>query len=193
MGLSAQAAIALARWSGIVRFGYKGDIRVLPRRRGSSGVSEFIIRQEQDEWDRVFICEMNARLSGVIDAPAHSREEVAAFQDRFTASSWEPAAGDSATFVAVRHDGQRLGYVNVRESADEIANERCGYIALLAVVADAEGQGVGQALVEVAQRWTSEMGFSRLALDVFVSNLRGLRFYEAAGFQPETIRLIKQI
>ena len=156
-------------------------------------MSSFTIRPEEDEADRVFIRELNARLSGVIEAPTHSKEEVVAFQDRFTASAWSPDAGESATFVAVRTDDRRLGYVTVRESADEIANERCGYIALLAVVADAEGEGVGQSLLEAAQRWTSEMGFSRVALDVFASNLRGQRFYEAAGFRPETVRLIKQV
>ncbi|WP_165357439.1 GNAT family N-acetyltransferase [Sphingosinicella sp. CPCC 101087] len=156
-------------------------------------MSKFIIRPEQGDADRSFIREMNARLSAVIDAPTHSKEEVVAFQDRFTASSCNDGAGDSATFLAVLDDGQRLGYVNVRESADEIANERCGYIALLAVVADAESGGVGQSLLEAAERWAAEMGFSRIALDVFSSNARGRRFYEAAGFRPETIRLIKRL
>lgn len=156
-------------------------------------MSEFTIRPEKDEADRAFIRGLNVRLSGVIDAPTHSKEEVVAFQDRFTASAWGNDAGDSATFVAVDNGGQRLGYVNVRGSADEIANEKCGYIALLAVVAEAEGNGVGQSLLEEAEKWTREMGFRRLSLDVFASNHRGQRFYEKAGFRPETIRVIKQL
>lgn len=154
---------------------------------------EFTIRPEKDETDRVFIQGLNARLSGVIDAPAHSKEQVVAFQDRFTATAWQDETGDSATFIAVGKDGQRLGYVNVRASADEIANERCGYIALLAVVAEAEGQGVGQSLLLEAEQWTRRMGFRRLSLDVFASNHRGQGFYEKAGFRPETIRVIKQL
>jgi GNAT superfamily N-acetyltransferase len=161
--------------------------------RGSSFVSEFIIRRNEDEADRAFIHGLNIRLSAVIEAPTHSREEVVAFQERFTASAWECAAGDSATFVAVGKDGRRLGYVNVRSSADEIANEKCGYIALLAVEADAEGEGVGQSLLQEAERWARERGFRRISLDVFASNQRGQRFYEEAGFQPETIRLIKPL
>lgn len=156
-------------------------------------MSEFTIYPEKDEADRAFIREMNERLSGVIDAPTHSKEEVVAFQDRFTASAWNSPTGESATFLLADKEGRRLGYVNVREGADEIANEKCGYVALLAVVAEAEGEGVGQCLLQEAEKWTKEMGFSRLSLDVFASNLRGQRFYERAGFRAETIRLIKQL
>ena len=35
---------------------------------------------------------MNARLSGVIDAPTYLKEEVVAFQERFTASTGDPGA-----------------------------------------------------------------------------------------------------
>lgn len=154
---------------------------------------EFTIRLEDGDTDHAFITALNARLSGVIDAPTHSKEEVEAFQYRFTATAWEVEAAAGATFVAVGKDGQRVGYVNVRESMDEIANEKCGYIALLAVVDEAEGEGVGQALLMEAERWTRQKGFRRLSLDVFASNLRGRRFYEKAGYRLEIIRVIKQL
>ena len=154
---------------------------------------EFKIRLEDGNTDRAFVKGLNARLSGVIDAPTHSKGEVEAFQERFTATAWQDGAAAGATFIAVSQDGQRLGYVNVRESMDEIANEKCGYITLLAVADEAEGEGVGQALLIEAERWTKEKGFRRLSLDVFASNGRGQGFYEKAGYQPETIRVIKQL
>ena len=154
---------------------------------------EFSIRPEEGEADRAFMRGLNARLTSVIDAPTHSNDSVVAFQERFTASAWGSDTGESATFVAIKKDGQRLGYVNVRGSIDEIADERCGYVALLAVVAEAEGEGVGQSLLRQAEKWTKEMGFRRLSLDVFASNHRGQRFYEEAGFRPETIRLVKRL
>ena len=156
-------------------------------------MSELTIRPEEGEADRAFIRGLNGRLTGVIDAPTHSRDEVFSFQDRFTASACDVDAGDGATFVAVGEDGQRLGYVNVREGTDEIADERCGYIALLAVAAEAEGKGVGQMLLQEAARWTSQKGLHRLALDVFASNDRGRDFYQRAGFAPETLRMIKRL
>jgi GNAT superfamily N-acetyltransferase len=156
-------------------------------------MSEFIIRPEEDAADRAFIRSLNVRLRDVIDAPTHSREQVAAFQDRFTDTAWDGDTVIGATFVAVAMDGQRLGYVNVREGADDVANEKCAYVALLAVIAEAEGKGVGQALLRHAEIWSTNMGFSRLALDVFASNQKARGFYEGLGFQPETIRLIKSL
>src|SRR3546814_9837805 len=61
----------------------------------------------------------------------------------------------------------------------------CGYIALLAVEQEHEGRGVAKALVEQAELWAREMGFSRLALDVFASNDHALKFYDRAGFRSE--------
>jgi ribosomal protein S18 acetylase RimI-like enzyme len=153
----------------------------------------FSIRTEETEGDREFIEGLNARLTEVIEAPAHSKSDVAMFQTNFTTTSWDSDIGENATFIAVKECGERIGYVNVREGMDEIAGEKCGYIALLAVIPEAEGLGVARSLVNEAEQWAKQLGYSRLALDVFASNDRGLRFYEKAGFQRETIRVIKQI
>jgi ribosomal protein S18 acetylase RimI-like enzyme len=146
-----------------------------------------------DDIDRDFIKSLNARLTAVINAPTHSREEVVAFQERFTDTSWSISDEENQTFLAVTEAGLRLGYINVRAGTDEITNETCGYIALLAVAKNAEGQGVGQALLTEAERWARNKGFARLALDVFSSNVAGQSFYEKAGYQPETIRVVKSL
>jgi len=153
----------------------------------------FFIRASVGAADQEFIEELNSRLTKVIEAPAHSRREVELFQSRFTATSWGSDAGPQETFVAVNEHGARAGYVNVREGIDEITGEKCGYIALLAVTPIAEGKGVAQSLVNEAEQWAKQMSYGRLALDVFASNGRGLRFYEKVGFQHETIRVIKQL
>ncbi len=151
------------------------------------------IRLAEGEVDQAFIEGLNPRLIEVITAPAHSGQEVAAFQQSFTATIWNDDIGANATFLAVRECGARIGYVNVREGGDEIANDKCGYIALLAVQPEAEGQGVAQLLINEAEHWAKRQGYSRVALDVFASNGRGLRFYEKIGFRAETIRVIKRL
>ncbi|MEH6756459.1 MAG: GNAT family N-acetyltransferase [Parasphingorhabdus sp.] len=153
----------------------------------------FSIRAEENDADRGFIEGLNPRLTEVIEAPAHSKREVELFQDGFTATAWNSDIGENATFIAIQECGERIGYVNVREGMDEIAGKKCGYIALLAVKPEAEGQGVARSLVNEAEQWAKKMGYARLALDVFASNDRGLRFYEKAGFRHETVRVIKQI
>ena len=154
---------------------------------------EFTIRPANEETDGDFVQGLNARLVDVIHAPTHGSDEVADFQDRFTSSAWNKEPGNSVTFVAIAESGDKLGYVNVRETDDEIANEKCGYIALLAIVQEAESKGVAQSLMSAAANWAKEMGYSRLALDVFASNQRGRRFYEKEGFQTETMRIVKRL
>lgn len=153
----------------------------------------FSIRPSAGEADHRFIERLNARLTEVIKAPTHTEGQVASFQQGFTASSWDADIFSNATFVAVNVQDEPIGYVNVREGNDEIAEEKCGYIALLAVVPEVEGQGVAQSLVSKAEEWSRQMGYTRVALDVFASNERGLRFYNKVGFAHETIRVIKKI
>ena len=153
----------------------------------------FSIRQGAGEADRPFIEKLNARLIEVIKAPTHTEYQVRSFQQGFTASSWNADIANNATFLAISGQGEPIGYVNVREGNDEIAGGKCGYIALLAVIPEAEGQGVAQSLVSEAENWARQMGFTRVALDVFASNERGLRFYDKMGFDHETIRVIKSI
>lgn len=153
----------------------------------------FSIRLECDPEDRRFIEGLNPRLTEVISAPTHTSSDVRSFQEAFTATAWEANGAKSATFLAIGETGNRIGYVNVREGSDDVLGEACGYIALLAVEREHEGKGVAQSLVKQAERWAKEMGFSRLALDVFASNDHALKFYERAGFQPETVRVIKRL
>ncbi|MXP13606.1 GNAT family N-acetyltransferase [Altererythrobacter confluentis] len=153
----------------------------------------FSIRPERDEEDRAFIERLNPRLTEVINAPTHSDAEVEAFQAAFTATAWEQSAGRSATFLAVDEANELLGYVSVREGSDEVLSEPCAYIALLAVERMHEGKGVAKALIQKAEEWALEMGYARVALDVFGSNTRAFEFYKRAGFQVETVRVIKKL
>jgi len=153
----------------------------------------FSIRSECGDEDRSFIEGLNPRLTEVITAPTHSSGDVRSFQEAFTATAWDTNAVRHATFLAIEQTGNRIGYINVREGSDDVIGEACGYIALLAVAREHEGRGVAQALVKEAERWARDMGFSRIALDVFASNAHALRFYERAGFQPETVRVIKKL
>ena len=153
----------------------------------------FSIRSARDDEDRRFVESLNPRLTDVISAPAHSASEVRSFQEAFTATAWSIESGKSATFLAVDRAGLRIGYINVREGSDDVLGEPCGYIALLAIQEEYEGRGVARLLMKRAERWAKEMGFDRVALDVFASNNNALEFYQRAGFKPETVRVIKRL
>lgn len=153
----------------------------------------FSIRPECTPEDRAFIERLNPRLADVIDAPTHSSDEVKEFQALFTATAWDPKDTNNATFVAIDPQGERIGYINIREGTDDILAEPMGYIALLAIEKTYEGKGVARALIEKAQSWAKDSGYKRIYFDVFASNARALEFYRREGFEAETLRMVRRV
>lgn len=137
---------------------------------------------------------MNERLTRVIQLPERSRQDIAGFQDRFTAASLDKPADEAMTFLAVSAgSADRLGFITLHASVDEITLDPAAYIALFAVRASAEGTGVAQKLLAAGEGWARARGVARLSLDVMTSNARGRSFYEKAGFHTESLRLTKNI
>jgi len=74
-----------------------------------------------------------------------------------------------------------------------VTDEPCGHVAIIAVEADAEGQGVAGRLMAGAEAWARPQGWRLLSIDVFAVNRRALDFYIRSGFYPETVRLVKPL
>lgn len=153
----------------------------------------FTIRNEEGADDRDFMLSLSPRFDAVTNAPTHSKDDVRLFHQRFIAQSWDDAIQVSHNFIAVGDDDTRLGFINLRETEDDIANEKCAYIALIAISAEATGLGVAPALISKAADWARGAGYKRLCLDVFSSNAHAQNFYEKAGFEPETVRVVKRL
>jgi GNAT superfamily N-acetyltransferase len=64
---------------------------------------------------------------------------------------------------------------------------------VIATAESAEGTGVGTALLKYAEEWSRARGMTFLTLNVFDANARARRFYERAGFAPETLKYAKEI
>ena len=62
---------------------------------------------------------------------------------------------------------------------------------MLAVARDAEGRGVGGALMRAAEDWARERGYGKLTLNVFEGNARARAVYAHLAYRPETMRYIK--
>ena len=84
-----------------------------------------------------------------------------------------------------------LGFVHLLADRSGLTGEPQGYVSALAVAADAEGQGVGKALLAAAEAWARKRGFHLLTLDTFGANRRARDFYARLGFQEETLKLVK--
>lgn len=64
-----------------------------------------------------------------------------------------------------------------------------GRIGLVGVAPDAQGRGVGRALVAAAIRWFAERGHERVIVATQGRNVRALRLYERCGFVTRSLQL----
>jgi GNAT superfamily N-acetyltransferase len=120
---------------------------------------------------------------------------------------WRDAAQLTATDVAVlleavrvpgpdhlvavaERAGQPLGLLHLAMHTD-FYQQRHAHLADLAVAAEAEGQGVGRALMQHAEAWAREQGSPWLGLSVFAANTHAREMYERGGFQPDIVRYVK--
>ncbi len=102
-------------------------------------------------------------------------------------------APGSAIFAAINADGNPLGFVTLRTDRDYFTGEPAGHVVDIVVAREAEGRGVGRALLAAAERWAKEAGYPWLTLNVFAGNERARRVYEQAGYQVEWTRMLKPL
>jgi ribosomal protein S18 acetylase RimI-like enzyme len=92
--------------------------------------------------------------------------------------------------IAEGAQGEQLGFVTVSHST-HFTGQRQAYIGELTTSEEAEGRGVGSALVEACERWAREQGYTIITLTTGTGNTRALRFYDRLGFQNEDVTLTK--
>lgn len=126
-----------------------------------------------------------------------------------TASPREPAAMDrffqqladgrllnepgAEAFVASDERGEPLGLIALHPDADYFTGHLRAYVDILVVAAEAEGRGVGRALMEHAEAWARQHDCREVVLDVFAGNASARAFYERCGYQPDHIRMAKAL
>jgi ribosomal protein S18 acetylase RimI-like enzyme len=92
--------------------------------------------------------------------------------------------------IAEDEQGERLGFASVSHST-HFTGQRQASIGELASTEQAEGLGVGSALVDACEKWAREQGYSIITLTTGAGNTRALKFYEHRGFRNEDITLTK--
>ena len=93
--------------------------------------------------------------------------------------------------IAEDENGVAVGFIQCEREHDPFSGVARGYIQVLAVLEEAEGQGIGRLLLERATLWAQEKRLEGLSLHVFSSNVNARTFYAKLGFQEDNIRLIK--
>jgi ribosomal protein S18 acetylase RimI-like enzyme len=99
---------------------------------------------------------------------------------------------EAAVFVAEDESGERLGFAAVEEN-QHFTGEMQAYIEELAVREEAEGRGVGSALVEACEQWARQHEFTLLVLDTSSANKRARALYGRLGFTEESVKLTKPL
>jgi len=99
---------------------------------------------------------------------------------------------DAEAFVATVA-GEPCGLVSVHPDADHFTGHPRAYVDVLVVAEEAEGRGVGRALMSHVEQWAQEHSCCEVVLDVFASNDRAIQFYERCGYRPDHIRMAKPL
>lgn len=89
------------------------------------------------------------------------------------------------TFVAERENGSLCGFLEVGERpwAEGCESSPVGYIEGWYVDPDMQRQGVGRSLVEAAEAWAREQGFTEMGSDALTQNETSLKAHTALGYK----------
>ena len=143
--------------------------------------------------DRGWILALAPRLHDFGPPPYRERGVM----DRaVVASIGEALAGthpDTAVLVAEDAAGVRLGFIHLHGARDFFTGEAHGHVSDIVVAPEAEGRGVGQALMAAAEDWARALGYRLLSLHVFDGNARARAFYAQLGYRPDIVKLIKTL
>lgn len=144
--------------------------------------------------DQPFVLEAAERLAGGFPLPPwRSSQEVVAAEVRTLRSFMESGDADSRLLVAEEAQGNPLGFVFLEIEEDYFTQTRHGHVGMLAVAEAVEGKGAGRFLMQAAEAWAREQGFTKLTLNVFERNHHARKVYEHLGYSPETLRYVKPL
>lgn len=84
-----------------------------------------------------------------------------------------------------------LGFIelNIRNFAEGSRNSKVPYVEGWIVDSSVQGRGYGRALMQRAEQWALELGFSELASDAEIENQKSIDIHKGMGF-VETERVV---
>lgn len=144
-----------------------------------------------EEVDRAFLAAVVHRLHpGPTESPRDSAAMERFFAGLAQGELFSEPGGEA--FVATL-GGRPAGIIVVHPDKDYFTGHPRAYVDILVVAPEAEGQGVGRALLRHVEDWARERGFREVVLDVFAGNSGAIAFYDRVGYRPDHIRLTKRL
>jgi aminoglycoside 6'-N-acetyltransferase I len=116
--------------------------------------------------------------------PHHPESDHIPSVDAFIAGSIHDELLPAAVFVAERRDGGLCGFLelSVRNYAEGCTGA-APYVESWFVDADVRGRGTGRALMDAAESWSREHGYTELASDAELANVASHNAHRAVGFE----------
>ena len=103
---------------------------------------------------------------------------------------WFDSPREDETLIVAELDGRAAGYAYLVTLVDYFTERPHAHLSVLAVAADAEGRGVGSALLDQSIAWAKARQSDRLTLSALVTNARARSLYERKGFAGEYVRYV---
>ena len=94
-------------------------------------------------------------------------------------------------FIAEDENHTFVGYLWVGEGTNMMTGLKHGYIYDIFVKEELRGKGIGKILLEKAQSYCRERGYSRILLMVSVNNETAMKLYSKMGFKAEQTYMAK--
>jgi len=150
---------------------------------------QFVIRPaEKRDGDAVLA--MMPRLAE-FDLPTSRNPEHLWKDDAKMFRRWLDGEEECLVHVAVDDEQKVLGFSMVRFQSELLSKEPSAHLEAIAVDRGAEGMGIGNALLAVAENESKARGALTMTLHVFAVNARARAVYERAGYSGELMRYIK--
>lgn len=141
--------------------------------------------------DRPFLLAQTARLAAFPIPAWRTAAQIDRADHPILDAALASDPEDALILVAEAPAGEPAGYVFLTTKRDYFTGEPHAHVEILVVTPEAEGRGLGPALMERAERWAGERGYRQITLNVFDGNQRARHLYHRLGFEPELIRYRK--
>jgi ribosomal protein S18 acetylase RimI-like enzyme len=141
--------------------------------------------------DARLLAGLAARLASFPLPPWRTPDSIANADAGAMMEAIEAGSDDNEVVVAER-DGVPVGCLHILVIKDFFGVSH-GHVSVLSTTVEAEGTGVGGALIAYAEQWTMRRGLSLMTLNVFAGNERARRFYDRSGFEVEMLKYAKRI
>jgi ribosomal protein S18 acetylase RimI-like enzyme len=133
-----------------------------------------------------------SRLAATGSPPGRDAKQIEASDIESVTLALRQPAADEVLLVA-EDGGGLLGLIHVKTVVDYFSRRPIAHVSDVVVAADAEGRGIGKALMNAAEDWARGRGYAMVQLHVLVDNARARSMYERLGYSAEWLKYIKRL